>query len=290
MREERFAAAIALDVGLAGDIPAVEEREYGTKLGAGPIVVHRDTGIIYDRAAHPALLRARPGHHLPIQDGLFAGYGSDGLALAEAGSPTSLVTVATRYTHTAFETIHPRRPRPRPSICCARSSRPRTARTPVSGEADKRAAAVYAAGLVEDGMRVGLGTGTTVAPLLPALAARGLALRCVSTSPATEAAALALGLAVEPFDEFTVLDIAIDGADQIGPGPWLVKGGGRAHTREKIVAAAAARFVVIASGEKVVERIVRRCRSSCSPTARRRRCAASSTPCSGPARSAPTAA
>jgi len=126
----------------------------------------------------------------------------------------------------------------------------------VSSETDKRAAAVYAAGLVEDGMRVGLGTGTTVAPLLPALAARGLALRCVSTSPATEAAALALGLAVEPFDAFTDLDIAIDGADQIGPGPWLVKGGGRAHTREKVVAAAAARFVVIASGEKVVERIV----------------------------------
>ena len=125
----------------------------------------------------------------------------------------------------------------------------------MSSETDKRAAAVYAAGLVEDGMRVGLGTGTTVAPLLPALAARGLALRCVSTSPATEAAALALGLAVEPFDAFTDLDIAIDGADQIGPGPWLVKGGGRAHTREKIVAVASARFVVIASGEKVVERI-----------------------------------
>jgi ribose 5-phosphate isomerase A len=104
-------------------------------------------------------------------------------------------------------------------------------------------------------MRVGLGTGSTVAPLLPALAARGLTLRCVSTSPATEALARQVGLAVEPFDEFTDLDIAIDGADQIAPGPWLVKGGGRAHTREKIVAAAAARFVVIASGEKVVERI-----------------------------------
>ena len=60
---------------------------------------------------------------------------------------------------------------------------------------------------------------------------------------------------VEPFDEFTTLDIAIDGADQIAPGPWLVKGGGRAHTREKVVAAASARFVVIAGGEKVVERI-----------------------------------
>src|SRR3954453_8459502 len=103
-------------------------------------------------------------------------------------------------------------------------------------------------------MRVGLGTGSTVAPLLPALAARGLTLRCVATSPATSEAAVALGLAVEPFDAVETLDIAIDGADQIAPGPWLVKGGGRAHTREKIVAAAAARFVVIASGEKVVER------------------------------------
>jgi ribose 5-phosphate isomerase A len=126
----------------------------------------------------------------------------------------------------------------------------------VTVESDKRAAAEFAAKLVEDGMRVGLGTGSTVAPLLPALAARGLELRCVSTSPATSEAAIALGLNVEPFDAFETLDIAIDGADQIGPGPWLVKGGGRAHTREKVVAAAAARFVVIASGEKVVERIV----------------------------------
>ena len=125
----------------------------------------------------------------------------------------------------------------------------------MTADAEKRAAAEFAAGLVEDGMRVGLGTGTTVAPLLPALVARGLTLRCVSTSPATEAAALALGLAVEPFGAVETLDIAIDGADQIAPGPWLVKGGGRAHTREKVVAAAAARFVVIASGEKVVDRI-----------------------------------
>ena len=104
VREEGFAAAIALDVGLAGDIPAVEEREYGTRLGAGPTVVHRDTGIIYDRLLSQHLL----GLGVPAQDGLFAGYGSDGLALAEAGSPTALVTVATRYTHTAFETIDPR--------------------------------------------------------------------------------------------------------------------------------------------------------------------------------------
>jgi putative aminopeptidase FrvX len=107
VREERFEAAIALDVGLAGDIPAVEEREYGTKLGAGPIVVHRDTGIIYDRTLSQHLIALGQTNGVPVQDGLFAGYGSDGLALAEAGSPTSLVTVATRYTHTAFETIHP---------------------------------------------------------------------------------------------------------------------------------------------------------------------------------------
>lgn len=120
---------------------------------------------------------------------------------------------------------------------------------------DKRLAAEYAAGLVEDGMRVGLGTGSTVAPLLPALAARGLRLRCVATSPATADAARALGLSVEPFETLDELDVAIDGADQIGPGPWLVKGGGRAHVREKIVAAAAARFIVIAHGEKRVARI-----------------------------------
>jgi ribose 5-phosphate isomerase A len=121
--------------------------------------------------------------------------------------------------------------------------------------AEKRAAAEAAAALVRDGDRVGLGTGTTVAPLLPALAARGLTIRCVATSVATEAAARALGIEVEPFEQLDALDIAIDGADQIDPDGWLVKGGGGAHTREKVVAAAAARFVVIASGDKVVERI-----------------------------------
>jgi ribose 5-phosphate isomerase A len=120
-------------------------------------------------------------------------------------------------------------------------------------DADKRAAAEAAAALVEDGSRVGLGTGSTVAPLLPALAARGLMLRCVATSVATEVAARALGLAVEPFEQLDRLDIAIDGADQIDPDNWVIKGGGGAHTREKVVAAAADRFVVIASGDKVVD-------------------------------------
>lgn len=122
-------------------------------------------------------------------------------------------------------------------------------------DGEKRLAAEAAAELVEDGMRVGLGTGSTVAFLLPALARRGLDLRCVATSQATERAATELGLRVEPFDALDRLDLAIDGADQIAPDGWLVKGGGAAHTREKVVAAAAARFVVIASAEKVVDRI-----------------------------------
>jgi ribose 5-phosphate isomerase A len=122
--------------------------------------------------------------------------------------------------------------------------------------AEKRAAAEAAARLVRDGDKVGLGTGTTVAPMLPALAARKLDIRCVATSIATEVEARALGLAVEPFEQLDRLDIAIDGADQIDPDGWLVKGGGGAHTREKVVAAAADRFVVIASADKVVERIV----------------------------------
>jgi ribose 5-phosphate isomerase A len=119
-------------------------------------------------------------------------------------------------------------------------------------EDQKRAAAEAAAALVKDGDRVGLGTGSTVAHLLPALAARGLDLRCVATSPATEHAARELGLAVGDLDELGALDIAIDGADQITAEGWLVKGGGGAHTREKIVATASRRFVVIASAEKAV--------------------------------------
>lgn len=119
----------------------------------------------------------------------------------------------------------------------------------------KRAAAQAAAQLVFDGARVGLGTGSTVAHLLPALAARGLDLRCVATSSATGSAARELGLAVFELDELEQLDIAIDGADQIDPTGWLIKGGGGAHTREKIVAAAAERFVVIASAEKAVDQL-----------------------------------
>jgi ribose 5-phosphate isomerase A len=125
-------------------------------------------------------------------------------------------------------------------------------------ENEKRIAAEAAAELVEDGMLVGLGTGSTVAFLLPALASRGLDLRCVATSVATEQTAAELGMRVEPFagvEALPRLDIAIDGADQVAPDGWLVKGGGAAHTREKAVAAAAKRFVVIVSSDKLVERL-----------------------------------
>jgi ribose 5-phosphate isomerase A len=123
-------------------------------------------------------------------------------------------------------------------------------------DAEKKLAAEAAAELVEEGMTVGLGTGSTVAHLLPAIANRGLSdLRCVATSDETERLARELGLPMEDFDWLDHLDIAIDGADQIGPDRWLVKGGGGAHTREKIVAAAAERFVVIADSSKPVDRI-----------------------------------
>jgi ribose 5-phosphate isomerase A len=123
----------------------------------------------------------------------------------------------------------------------------------VSIEREKQLAAQASAELVTDGMTVGLGTGSTVAYLLPALAARRLDIVCVATSLRTEEAARELGIRVEPFDSIDGLDIAIDGADQIAPDGWLVKGGGAAHTREKLVEAAADRFVVIADSSKTVE-------------------------------------
>jgi ribose 5-phosphate isomerase A len=123
-------------------------------------------------------------------------------------------------------------------------------------DSEKKLAAEAAAELVSDGMKVGLGTGSTVAHLLPALAARGLEeIRCVATSVATEDQARDLGIPVEDFDKLDRLDIAIDGADQVAPDHWLVKGGGGAHTREKIVAATAEQFVVIADSSKTVDRI-----------------------------------
>jgi len=124
-----------------------------------------------------------------------------------------------------------------------------------SAESEKQAAAEAAAALVEDGMTLGLGTGSTVAYLLAALAERRPDVRCVATSLQTEQAARELGLPLEPFQGIDRLDLTIDGADQVDPTGWLVKGGGAAHTREKIAAAASDRFVVVVSSDKLVEAI-----------------------------------
>ena len=122
----------------------------------------------------------------------------------------------------------------------------------MSIDEEKRLAADSAAALIEPGTRVGLGTGTTVAFLLMAIARLDVRARFVTTSAHTQDAARALGIAVETFETFDELDLAIDGADQIAPDGWLVKGRGGAHLREKIVAAAARRFVVIADSTKPV--------------------------------------
>jgi ribose 5-phosphate isomerase A len=124
----------------------------------------------------------------------------------------------------------------------------------VTADDEKRVAAEAAAELVSAGMAVGLGTGSTVEHLLPALARRDLdGIRCVATSVATEAQARELGIPVEEFGSIERLDIAIDGTDEVTPDGWLIKGGGGAHLREKVVAAAAERFVVIADSSKPVD-------------------------------------
>ena len=130
--------------------------------------------------------------------------------------------------------------------------------SPPDIETEKRLAAEAAAELVDDGMTVGLGTGSTAAYLIAPLAARRLDIVCVSTSPRTAAEATRLGLNVVEFTGPGApahLDITIDGADQVAPSGWLVKGGGGAHTREKEVHAATNRFVVIVSSNKLVDRL-----------------------------------
>src|SRR6202161_94567 len=124
--------------------------------------------------------------------------------------------------------------------------------TVMSIEREKQVAAEAAAELVEDGMTVGLGTGSTVAYLLPALARRSLDIICAATSPRTEHAARELGLRIEPVASIDRFDLTIDGADQVAPDGWLVKGGGAGHTPEKIVAGAATRFIAIVDPTKPV--------------------------------------
>jgi len=122
-------------------------------------------------------------------------------------------------------------------------------------EAQKRAAAARALEFVRPGMRLGLGTGSTARPFVELLAERvraGLDVVGVPTSEATRAQAERLGIPLTTLDETPELDMTVDGADEIAPDLSLIKGGGGALLREKIVASASARMVVIADESKWV--------------------------------------
>jgi len=122
----------------------------------------------------------------------------------------------------------------------------------MSADDQKRTAGVAAAALVEPGMRVGLGTGSTAAWFVRALAERRLDVRCTPTSQATADLATSLGLTLAELDALGELDLTVDGADEIGPGISLIKGGGAALLREKLVWEASRRCVVIADAAKQV--------------------------------------
>src|SRR5690606_23059563 len=114
--------------------------------------------------------------------------------------------------------------------------------------ARKRAAARAAVAEVEDGMLIGLGTGSTANFAIGALGERiaaGLTVSAVATSLATSRLAAAAGVPMRPFDTLAKLDLAIDGADEIDPQLRAIKGKGGAMLREKVVAAAAARTIIV---------------------------------------------
>jgi ribose 5-phosphate isomerase A len=116
----------------------------------------------------------------------------------------------------------------------------------------KEQAGRHAAGYVADGMRVGLGTGSTVHWTIVELGDRAADIVCTATSIQTEQLARSLGLTVVSPDEIGGLDIAVDGADEVDPAFNLTKGGGGAHTREKLVASMTSRFIVVVDDTKVV--------------------------------------
>jgi ribose 5-phosphate isomerase A len=125
----------------------------------------------------------------------------------------------------------------------------------VSSDAQTRAkdaAGRHAAGYVTDGMRVGLGTGSTVHFTILELGDRLPDIVCTATSKATEELATSVGLKVVTPDEIGALDIAIDGADEVDPAFNLTKGGGGAHTREKIVESMTNRLIVVVDESKLV--------------------------------------
>src|SRR5262249_28674264 len=126
--------------------------------------------------------------------------------------------------------------------------------TEMSADEQKRIAGEAAAALVENGMAVGLGTGSTAAFFVKALGARGLTgLKCVATSNATADLARSVGLKVVDLDKVEAIDLTVDGADEIGPDLALIKGGGAALLREKLVWEASLRCVVIADAAKAVK-------------------------------------
>jgi ribose 5-phosphate isomerase A len=126
---------------------------------------------------------------------------------------------------------------------------------PSTVEAEKRAAAARAVDFVRPGMRLGLGTGSTARHFVDLLGERvrmGLDIVAVPTSEATRVQAAALGIALTTLDETPELDLTVDGADEIAPDLTLIKGGGGALLREKIVASASAQMIVIADASKLV--------------------------------------
>jgi ribose 5-phosphate isomerase A len=124
--------------------------------------------------------------------------------------------------------------------------------------ASKRAAGYEAAAMIEDGMVVGLGTGSTVFYTIERLAERvrsGLQVKGIPTSYQTAIRARDAGISLTTLDDFPVIDIAVDGADEVDCGLRLIKGRGAAHLREKCVAAAAKHFVVVVDEQKVVKKL-----------------------------------
>ena len=124
----------------------------------------------------------------------------------------------------------------------------------------KRMAARRALEFVEDGMVLGLGSGTTSTMFIQELGERvrqGLRVRGIATSTASRQLAESLSIPIITFDDSPVLDLAVDGADEVGPGLALIKGGGGALLREKIVASASRKFIVIADSSKLVNQLGR---------------------------------
>src|SRR6478672_4372001 len=130
----------------------------------------------------------------------------------------------------------------------------------MNADAQKRAAAARAVELVRPGMRIGLGTGSTAKHFVEQMGERvrsGLKIIAVPTSEATLSDAKRCGIELTTLDQTPELDLTVDGADEIGPDLYLIKGGGGALLREKIVAAASQRMIVIADRSKMVETLGR---------------------------------